>query len=115
MNNYKDEKNDSPYRNDANAKQNYEHFQRNSGSLRHDINYKVHNSVNSYIRDRDGNMHCVSKILEPIYVMFSWSDRKSNRFSHSLSFHIDCLEFEEKLRKFQIKYLQSSFAKKYIS
>ena len=86
------------HKNEANAAENYKYFNDNLHHIPDFMGVKVHNGRWERLVNPETNMpENLWTVTEPVYVEFSWTDIKNNKFGFPLSFHIPSEEFEKKL------------------
>jgi len=93
---------ESPHKNDYNAKNNVAYWIANKKRLHENVQYKIWNTRVEYRRNSVGEAVAEEIIYEPIYIMFSWEDRYKGKTSAPLSFHIEPDEFRNNLDKLLI-------------
>jgi len=97
----KNNQEESKHQNNQNAEVNYKRLLKHQEHIKDGVSMKIHNGRydNIYNPTTDEN-EMLWTVTEPIYVMFSWKDKRDNNCSLPLSFHIDTNKFEESLNKF---------------
>lgn len=100
---YNNKTEESPYKNEQNARMNYEYLVNHSNNLRTKVSMKVHNGYNEQVMDPNGVRQIIWRVTEPIYVVFSWKGKNDENCALPLSFHIEPYEFQEKIKPFLLK------------
>ena len=100
--NFNNETQESKFKDEYNAKKNYEYLKERVNHLHPKVNMVVHNGVWERLTKLTGELEQVWKVLDPIYVALSWKDRSDNNYALPISFHISPYEFETQLNKFLV-------------
>ena len=94
------DKEESKFKNTHNAEINYRYFKSIEHLAKKGLTVKPHNGMFESLTNPDGKTEMLWKVIDPIYITFSWKDKNNNNCRYTISFHINENEFKNKIVKF---------------
>ena len=97
----KNTKDESEFKNYHNAEINYKEIIKHQQHIKDGIALKINNGrYEKLYNPTTGEDELVWTVIDPIYALFSWKDKKDNNCGFPISLHMDTLQFENELNKF---------------